>query len=401
LYNILHSIGVLLKSSEKKAALILSFEFPPYPGGIGIVSYHLAEELNRSGIFVNVMTKSLRFSPESDTAFDRSLPFPVFYFKDRKSRFLSLLCRIIDTIRFCLNHKISWIFCATYREAYGAAVCRLVFGIRFYIYGHGTEYMKHSPRKSLILNLASGLFANSRFTANIMQRVANKSVTIAHPAADTLFYNPRPFQEAEAFRLKEKYHIPDGPVLLSVGRVNPRKGHDITIKALKRIRYKFPQVRLIIIGKSMHGAEPFEQLLKEMIANFKLEENVILLPPVTQEELRGFYSIADVFILASRQHRNEVEGFGIVLLEANAMRVPVVASDFGGIPDAVQRRKTGFLFETGNSDDLADKVLILLGDPSRRHEMGAHGRVWATESFSWQKMAHQIMEIIQKINSPE
>jgi phosphatidylinositol alpha-1,6-mannosyltransferase len=234
---------------------------------------------------------------------------------------------------------------------------------------------------------ASRLFAISEYTANLMRAQCNQPVTVIPLGADTNQFDPDHKDTLTAKTIRERYDIDGTPILLSVGRLNPRKGHDVTLRALPKIKREHPNVQIVIIGRSMEGEEVYEAELYSFIERMNLTENVRIISIVSSDELKAFYKLADVFILSSRNYRGNVEGFGIVLIEANLMRTPVVASRSGGIVDAVEDGKSGFLYQCEDFEDLAHKVLRLLDNESLRSEMGSYGRERALKDFNWQVVA--------------
>jgi len=380
---------------EKPKALLLTFEFPPYPGGIATYSYQTASQFYKMGVSVIVLAPRTSNSYQADSAFDRNQPFPIYRFRDWRFYPMVIAGRLMQTLSLCRRHRFDWVFCTSYKAALGAFLCKALWGIPYFVVGHGSEYSKPSRLAPMILKHSSGLFANSHYTAGLMQSsCANCEVAVVPLGADTEHFSLAPDIEHQSSLLREKYRIRGDPILLSVGRLNARKGHDVTLEALKRIRAVYPNTQLIIIGRSVPGAEFYESQLRKFVNENNLTDNVTFIPVVSPEELKAFYRMADVFILSSRYSGPEVEGFGIVLIEANLMETPVVAATSGGIPEAVEDGKSGFLFENEDPTDLAGKVLYLLRDGNGK-EMGKYGRERALEKFSWQIVAKKTLAILQ------
>jgi phosphatidyl-myo-inositol dimannoside synthase len=176
-----------------------------------------------------------------------------------------------------------------------------------------------------------------------------------------------------------------GPVLLTVGRLVTRKGHDRVISALPRIRERIPAVEYVIVGT---GSE--ERRLRHLAEELGVGSAVQFIGSVSHEATRRYYQECDVFVHPNRELDNgDVEGFGIVFLEASVSGVPVIGGNSGGTPDAIQDGITGFLVDPNSVDEIAERVIALLEDPSLRVRMGRAGQTWAA-GFSWQAAAEKV-----------
>lgn len=367
--------------------LLLTFEFPPHPGGIGTYSFQIAANFHAMGVPIAVLATPNVESDEENEAFDRAQEFPIRRFRRWKSRPLKAVGRVVELLVFCWRHHVKWIYACSHRAAYIALVGKILLRVPYFLVGYGSEYSVSSRKKRLIMREALGLFAISQYTAALVRAQSDRTVTVIPLGADLRQFDPDQVKNHEIELLRKRYDLQGNPILLSVGRLNARKGHDVTLHALARIKGKYPDVQLVIIGASMAGEEAYETGLRRFVQEACLAQNVRFISRVRGDELRAFYELADVFILSSRSDRGDVEGFGIVLIEANAMRTPVVASSAGGVVEAVEDGRTGFLYKPEDTDDLADKVLRLLRDKSLRLEMGDYGRERALKEFNWQVVA--------------
>ena len=176
------------------------------------------------------------------------------------------------------------------------------------------------------------------------------------------------------------------PCILFIGELVKVKGVTSLIKAIPIIKKAIPTIR-VFIG----GAGPQEEELKKLVKELNVEENVEFLGFVSGDEKYSYYKSADLCVFPSRY-----ETFGIVCLEAMACGKPVVASNVGGIPFLVEEGKIGLLFESGNVNELAERVITLLKDKELREKMGEAGRERAKE-FAWDKIAEQTVEVYKEI----
>ena len=366
-----------------KKGLILSFEFPPHPGGIGTYSYQIAANFHRMGIPIIALVTPNVESDQTNRRFDDRQPLPIFRFSRWRSKFTKTLGRLTETLVFCQRHNIGWIFACSYKAAFGAFLCKKLFGTPYFLMGHGSDFSRSSATKKLLLKEAAGVFANSTYTEALMRSIYPRPVKVITLGADIEQYDSAKVSPKDTAKLRMNYNIYGSPFLLSVGRLNPRKGHDITLKGLVSIKETYPNVQIAIIGASKASEKTYEAELHRFVKNKQMEPNVRFISNVSSDELRAFYNMADVFILSSREYQGDVEGFGIVLLEANLMCTPVVASDSGGIIDAVENGKSGFLYRSEDSYDLADKVLLLLKNKKLMQEMQHYSRQRAIMEFNW------------------
>ncbi len=176
------------------------------------------------------------------------------------------------------------------------------------------------------------------------------------------------------------------PNILFVGLLWNVKGVDILLNAVPIIKKSIPDLSVYIVGSG-----PCENELKKLVKELDIEENIKFLGFISGKEKYSYYTSADICVFPSRH-----EAFGITLLEAMACGKPVVASNVGGIPYVVEDGKTGLLFEGGNVEDLAEKVIALLNDEKLRDKMGKAGRE-RVKDFTWDKIAEQTVSVYKEI----
>lgn len=238
------------------------------------------------------------------------------------------------------------------------------------LYCHGAELVrafKGGPEVALrrrVLRHMTGIVANSNFTRGLVNDVGERAATIIHPAL--------PFPPVAVDRSDRSGRAIS---ILSVGRMFPDKGFDVLIDAAAVLRAEGRDIKVTIVGDGPHRAE-----YQAQIDSLGLGDTVRLTGRITDEELHQLYEDADVFALLSRPFNDEVEGFGIVYIEAGAYGLPVVAGNCGGIPDAVAEGESGFL--TSTVAEAAAAIARLADDPELRRTMGDRGRQRALELFS-------------------
>jgi phosphatidylinositol alpha-1,6-mannosyltransferase len=182
------------------------------------------------------------------------------------------------------------------------------------------------------------------------------------------------------------------PVVVCVSRLVPRKGQDALIRALPEIQRRVPGTALLCVGGG-----PDVPRLRRLAAETGVADDVVLTGSVPWEELPAHYDAGDVFAMPCRTRRAglEVEGLGIVYLEASATGLPVVAGRSGGSPDAVLDGQTGHVVDGTAVPQVADAVAGLLEDPERARAMGAAGRAWVEQEWRWDVLAARLRTLLQ------
>jgi phosphatidylinositol alpha-1,6-mannosyltransferase len=184
----------------------------------------------------------------------------------------------------------------------------------------------------------------------------------------------------------------DQPVVVCVSRLVGRKGQDQLIRALPALRRRVPGTALLLVGGG-----PDRQRLVRVATDAGVAPHVVLTGSVPWEELPAHYAAGDVFAMPCRTRRAglEVEGLGIVFLEAAASGLPVVAGDSGGAPDAVLPGETGTVVDGTDLDAITRAVGDLLADPGRAAAMGAAGRTWTEQAWTWDRLGARWRDILR------
>jgi phosphatidylinositol alpha-1,6-mannosyltransferase len=198
--------------------------------------------------------------------------------------------------------------------------------------------------------------------------------------------------EVSGAAVRQRHGLTGRPVVVCVSRLVPRKGQDVLIQAMPAILAKVPQAALLIVGGG-----PYEQRLRKLARRTGVAGNVVFTGPVPAAELPEHFAAGDVFAMPCRTRRlgMDVEGLGIVFLEASAAGLPVVAGDSGGAPDTVRQGITGLVVNGIDIVAVADRVSGLLADPRRAAAMGTAGRKWAEQSWQWNTMADRLAELLR------
>jgi len=220
-----------------------------------------------------------------------------------------------------------------------------------------------------------GEYTKSQISRALNKADLKKLVQIA-PGIDVKHFSPQ-----DATSLRSDLGLANKSVIISVGRLVHRKGQDQLIAALPKIRAVIPNVHLVIVGIG-----PYQSYLQKLATKLQVEDCLTFIGRINYAELPRYICVGDLFAMPSRSRffGLEVEGLGIVYLEASACGLPVVGGESGGAPDAVLAGKTGLVVDGTDTDEIAEACIELLKNPELRSMMGESGRVWINENWGWE-----------------
>lgn len=232
-----------------------------------------------------------------------------------------------------------------------------------------------------------GEFTQKAISRSLSKQAVKQMVKIA-PGIDVEHFSPQDSSE-----LRQELGLDEKKVIVSVGRLVHRKGQDHLIESMPEILAKVPNAHLLIVGRGPY----LEHLAKLVVVN-KIENHVSFIGRVQYAELPRFICAGDVFAMPSRSRFAglEVEGLGIVYLEASACGLPVVAGNSGGAPDAVVEGVTGLVVDGTNNTQIADAIITLLTNPQKCKEMGNAGQAWIKENWRWEIWSKRFNELLKE-----
>ncbi|MCT7660204.1 glycosyltransferase family 4 protein [Mycobacterium deserti] len=230
----------------------------------------------------------------------------------------------------------------------------------------------------------------SNYTRNRFASAFGPKAALEHlaPGVDPDRFAPDEVARAE---LRARYRLGGRPVVVCVSRLVPRKGQDMLIRALPAIRERVNGAALVIVGGG-----PYRSALHRLAHDFRVAEHVVFTDGVPGDELPAHHAMADVFAMPCRTRGAglDVEGLGIVYLEASATGVPVVAGRSGGAPETVRDGETGVVVDGWDVGAIAASIGDLLAKPDRAARMGAAGRQWVLENWQWRSKAQRLAELL-------
>ncbi len=333
---------------------------------------------------------------------DQALPFKVEricmamddWDPTRPSSFSCYLRMFLRVRKIIRQYRLSQIHCMKVLPEGIIALCLRYFaGVPYLLYAHGEEIQMRLTSRKLGLLIpplykgAAKVIANSEYTKSILQQIGVRSerIHVIHPGV-----------EAEAFQLDEvmrravrqRYRLDEAPVLLTIGRLQRRKGQDMVIKALPLIRKTYPDIKYLIVG----GGEELESL--QLLAKEEgVQNDVIFTGRISDEERSAYYAACDIFVMPNRQIGADIEGFGMVFLEAGAAGKPVIGGRSGGTGEAIQDGVTGIRVNGENVEVIAAAVIQMLADSDKARAMGEQGRQWVESAFTWESIVDRTRQL--------
>ena len=227
-------------------------------------------------------------------------------------------------------------------------------------------------------------YTRGRFAASFGPRARLEHLP---PGVDTDRFHPDPAARSE---LRARYGLGERPTVVCVSRLVPRKGQDMLIRAWPQIRRRVGDAALVIVGGG-----PYEQRLRRLAAD--AGDGVLFTGAVPGDELAAHYAMGEVFAMPCRTRGAglDVEGLGIVFLEASAAGVPVVAGDSGGAPETVLEGQTGRVVDGRDPDQIAEVISGLLADPAAARQLGQAGRRWIISDWNWDVHTARLAELLR------
>ena len=207
------------------------------------------------------------------------------------------------------------------------------------------------------------------------------------PGVDVDTFRP----DVDGSAVRDRYGLTGRPVVVCVSRLVPRKGQDVLIDALPAIRRQVPDAALLLVGSG-----PYRRDLARLADSRGVADAVVFTGGVPHAELPAHYAAGDVFAMPCRTRRGglDVEGLGIVYLEAAACGLPVLVGDSGGAPDAVRDGETGYLVDGRDRSAVTDSLVTLLRDDGLRDRVGRAGRNWIEQDWRWDVIADRLRELL-------
>jgi phosphatidylinositol alpha-1,6-mannosyltransferase len=231
------------------------------------------------------------------------------------------------------------------------------------------------------------------YTHGRLTRALGTAATLRRlaPGVDTQQFHPG----VDGKAVRTRYGLDDRAVIVCVSRLVPRKGQDALIRALPRIRQQAPDAALLLVGRPNRAR--FLRWLQLLAAREGVADHVIFAGGVPGDQLAEYYAAGDLFAMPCRTRRLglDVEGLGIVYLEASAVARAVIAGESGGAPEAVREGESGYVVNGRDPTAVAAQIVGLLADAAERERLGRAGRRWVEQAWTWDVAAAQLHSLLQ------
>jgi len=370
-----------------RRTLIVTNDFPPRRGGIQSFVHGLAVRLPPGTVVV--------YAPAWDGAaeFDAEQPFPVIRHPTSLmlplpsvSRRAAAIAREhgCDTVMFGAAAPLGLITPALRRAGVTRAVALT--------HGHEAGWAALPVARGLLRRIGDevdvvtylGEYFRVRLARALSPAAAGRMVRLA-PGVDMTFFRPG----AGGLAVRDRLGLGDRPLVVCVSRLVRRKGQDTLIRAWPRVRAEVRDAVLLLVGDG-----PYARRLRKLASQLGVSDSVLFTGAVPWPELPAHYDAADVFAMPCRTRRAglDVEGLGIVYLEASATGLPVIGGDSGGAPDAILEGESGYV-----ADDVAaaaTRLIELLADPAKARSMGEKGLAWVDREWRWELAAARLSSIL-------
>ena len=377
-----------------RGTLIVTNDFPPRQGGIQSFVHGLACLLPPGQVAV--------YAPAWDGAknFDARQPFPVIRHPTSlmlpvpsvgRRAAAALRDHGFDTVLFGAAAPLGLLGPVLRR----AGATRLVA----LTHGHEAGWAALPGARGLLRRIGDsvdvvtylGEYFRARLARALSPQAAARMVRLA-PGVDVAAFRPGPAGSPGPAGIRERLGLVGCPVVVCVSRLVRRKGQDTLIRAWPGVRDAIPGARLLLVGDG-----PYHGDLRRLAADHAVADAVRFTGSVPAGELPGYYAAGDVFAMPCRTRRGglDVEGLGIVYLEASAAGLPVIGGDSGGAPDAILDGETGYVVPGRSLTALVQRITELLADPARAEAMGRRGLAWAEREWDWSRVAGRLDTILR------
>jgi phosphatidylinositol alpha-1,6-mannosyltransferase len=370
---------------------LVTNDFPPRPGGIQAYLEELVGQLARLGSHTLTV-----YAPRWKGAdrYDRAAPYEVVRHPGTlmlpgpavAGRMRGLIAeRDIDAVWFGAAAPLALLAAPARRAGAGRVVAST--------HGHEVGWSMLPLARSALRRIGEdndvvtfvSHYTRGRFASAFGPRAALEHLP---PGVDTDRFRPDAAARSE---LRARYRLGQRPTIVCLSRLVPRKGQDLLIRALPAIRERIDGAALAVVGGG-----PYQAALWRLAHQHGVADHVVFTGGVPAAELPAHHAMADVFAMPARTRGAglDVEGLGIVYLEASATGVPVVAGRSGGAPETVQEGSTGLVVDGRSVDQIADALSEILADPSRAAAMGAAGRRWVRKNWRWETHAARLAGLL-------
>ncbi len=361
----------------------MSSEFPPGPGGIGHHAWFLAKKLsNNSNIELHVIAPDDYTSKAARNSFDWAQLFKVFRF-ERKGN-LTYILRVLKLIRLLKQQGYTHFWSSGKFALWMVWIQKLFLpNAKSLCILHGSEVNLHNKilRKFTYQSIAKfqTIVSVSQFTESLLPQW----IISTHTGLKVI---PNGLDNSDMVLVGDK-NLQGSPALLTVGHVSPRKGQHRMIQALPAVLTKFPQAMYNIVGRPIN-----QEKLTQQAMDLGVADHVVFHGAIDEHsKLWDYYQAADIFVLLSENQTNgDVEGFGIVALEANAVGTPVIGAKYCGVEEAVNDGISGVLVDGNSAEEIVQAVDFCMHN---QQSLKVSSQRWA-KAHDWDIIGKRFLELV-------
>lgn len=371
--------------------LVITNDFPPREGGIQTFVYELVRRFDPATVTV------LASSYEGDIEFDQAQSFRIVRADTQ------VLLPTAETAKLARQLIVET---GATRVIFGASAPLGLLAkqlrklgvehIVAFSHGHEAGWAITPVMRSLLRRIGNsvdvvtylGEYTRSKISPALSIRAQTAMRQLA-PAVDPEVFHPR--NKKYAAQLRQEHNLADKKLIVCVSRLMARKGQDQLIAAMPDIVAQVPDVQLVIVGGGS-----YEDKLHRSADASSVRDHITFTGKVPTEQLPLWYAAADVFAMPCRTRNAgwDVEGLGIVYLEASASEVPVIAGDSGGAPDAVLEGETGYVVDGTNTEQIAQRIVRVLTDAKLAEQLGRRGREWVLTNWTWERAVIRLQALL-------
>jgi phosphatidylinositol alpha-1,6-mannosyltransferase len=376
-----------------KKILFVTNDFGPRAGGIESFIMGLVERLPRDTVTVYTSSQGDTASYDSKWMKD----YGVKIIRDR-SRMMLPTPRVGRALKKTIKEEEFSVACFGAAAPLGLLASTLrkagIPRIISLTHGHEVWWAKVFPFNLVIHRIGQsvdvltylGDFTRRSISSALSPKAREAMVRIA-PGVDTSHFRPDPTPS----KLRDELGLSNKSVIVNVGRLVPRKGQDRLIQALPLVREKIPNVHLLLVGDG-----GYRKTLEKLVQEREVKDIVTFVGRVSYGELPDYFRCGDIFAMPSRSRMAglEVEGLGIVYLEASGCGLPVIAGNSGGAPDALVDGVTGIVVDGTNVNAIAAAIVRVLSDPAKMKAMGEAGNEWVSSGWSWEIWSAKFAQLL-------
>ena len=367
--------------------IVLTQCYPPRIGGIENLIFNLSFQLSK---FEKVIVLADQHNIINEALFDKNFKknliikrFGGLKFFRKRNKFRELK-KIIDL------QNIKAIICDSWKSIEYPIEKLRNKNFPIFSLAHGNEVIiknnRHKERVSKTLNLVDKIICNSKFTEKLVYNLNPqlKNTEVIYPGVSN-------FNDIK----EEKIDSIDGnPILLTLARLERRKGHLEILKAVSNIKKNYPNIRYIIAGE---GDEL--RKLKIISSELDIKDNVIFLGSINENQKKYIFSITDLMVMPTIDESNKysIEGFGIAYTEAALFGIPSIASNIGGTAEAIIDNETGIILKDLSS--LEKEIIYLLDNKDKRKKIGENAKIRVMKELLWSNQVYKYIALISKFSN--